>query len=93
VFSLFKVGTNTEAVQLANDNVYGLSAAVFSKDLGKAEMKARQLDAGSVFINDYEQSDPGIPGGGVKDSGYGREGYRDGMHEICNRKAIVYGKL
>lgn len=50
------------------------------------------LEAGSVFINEAGGSDPGIPGGGIKDSGYGRECYKDGLMETANRKTIVFGK-
>ena len=46
-----------------------------------------------VFINEITMSDPSVPGGGVKDSGYGRECYKDGLLEICNRKGVVIGKL
>lgn len=49
------------------------------------------LEVGNVFINEAVASDPGIPGGGVKDSGYGRECYKDGLIETANRKAIVFG--
>jgi succinate-semialdehyde dehydrogenase / glutarate-semialdehyde dehydrogenase len=58
----------------------------------RAKAKAMQLEVGNVFVNEIVASDPAIPGGGVKDSGYGRECYKDGVHETINRKAIVYGK-
>lgn len=51
------------------------------------------MDVGNVFINEGVASDPAIPGGGVKDSGFGRECYKDGLFETVNRKAIVIGKL
>lgn len=51
------------------------------------------LEVGNVFINEGVTSDPAIPGGGVKDSGYGRECYKDGILETSNRKAIIIGKL
>jgi succinate-semialdehyde dehydrogenase/glutarate-semialdehyde dehydrogenase len=49
------------------------------------------LECGNVFINEIVASDTAIPGGGVKDSGYGRECFSDGLHETLNRKAIIVG--
>ena len=60
--------------------------------MDKAKIKARKLDVGNVFINEIVMSDPAIPGGGVKDSGYGRECYKDGVLETVNRKAVIIGK-
>jgi succinate-semialdehyde dehydrogenase/glutarate-semialdehyde dehydrogenase len=77
---------------LANDTDYGLSASIFTQDLEKAKRKALMIEAGNVFINEIVASDPAIPGGGVKDSGYGRECYKDGIHETINRKAVIIGK-
>jgi succinate-semialdehyde dehydrogenase/glutarate-semialdehyde dehydrogenase len=51
------------------------------------------LEVGSVFINEAVGSDPAIPTGGIKESGYGRECYKDGLYETANRKTIVYGKI
>lgn len=56
IFSLFKVKTDAEAIELANDSVYGLGGAVFSKDTQRAENVARQIDTGMVYINDFVQS-------------------------------------
>lgn len=92
VFSLFKFNDPIEMVDLANATDYGLSASIFTEDMARAKHEALQLDVGTVFINDFVASDPAIPGGGIKDSGYGRECYKDGVHETINRKAIVYGK-
>jgi succinate-semialdehyde dehydrogenase/glutarate-semialdehyde dehydrogenase len=61
--------------------------------MDKARYKAQKVEAGMVFINEIVMSDPGVPGGGVKDSGYGRECYKDGLLEISNRKGVVIGKL
>ena len=93
VFSLFKFKDDFEAVNIANDSRYGLSASIFTKNMAKAKRKAIKLECGNVFINDAVASDPTIPGGGVKDSGFGRECYKDGLFEIINRKAILIGKL
>lgn len=77
---------------MANDTIYGLSASIFSRDIQRAKNKAMKLEVGNVFINDSVASDPAIPGGGVKDSGYGRECYKDGLHETINRKAVIIAK-
>lgn len=90
MFSLFRFSDDVEAVEIANGSKYGLSASIFTKDLDRAKAKAMQLDAGSVFINDTVTTVPGIPGGGTKESGYGRECYKDGLHETTNRKSIVF---
>ena len=91
VFSLFRFKGASEAVEIANDSVYGLSAAVFTSNRARAEKKAMKLEVGQVFINEAVGSDPGIPSGGIKDSGYGRECYKDGLLETANRKSIIYG--
>lgn len=75
VFSLYRFRDSIEAIELANATSYGLSASIFTRDLEKGQRKARQLECGSVFINEIVVSDPAIPGGGVKDSGFGRECY------------------
>ena len=91
VFSLYRFHDDIDAIELSNATSYGLSASIFSQDLAKAHKRALMLECGSVFINEIVASDTGIPGGGVKDSGYGRECFSDGLHETINRKAIVVG--
>ncbi|MCX7930466.1 MAG: aldehyde dehydrogenase family protein, partial [Chlorobi bacterium] len=78
-----------EALALANRSVYGLGAAIFTRDLDRAEQCARQLDVGSVFVNLQVRSDPRLPFGGVKDSGWGRELSPFGMREFVNVKTVV----
>ena len=78
-------------MDLANATSYGLSACIFSENIERARMLALKIESGNVFINDITNSDPAIPSGGVKDSGYGRECYRDGILEVINRKGIVIG--
>ncbi len=88
VAAVIQAEDEEDAVRIANDTPYGLGAAVFTKDLVKGEHIARQLQAGSVFINDFVKSDPRMPFGGVKRSGYGRELAREGILEFVNQKSI-----
>lgn len=79
----------SEAVQLANDSRYGLAGSVWTRDLDKGISIARQMDTGAVFINSLVKSDPRMPFGGVKKSGYGRELGRHGILEFVNTKTIA----
>jgi succinate-semialdehyde dehydrogenase/glutarate-semialdehyde dehydrogenase len=78
-----------EAIRLANDSRYGLAGSVWTKDLDKGIAIARQLNTGGVFINTLVKSDPRLPFGGIKKSGYGRELSRHGILEFVNAKTIV----
>ncbi len=78
-----------DAFRLANDTNYGLGGAVFSQDRDRAERLAREvLEAGSCFVNAAVHSDPRLPFGGIKESGYGRELGGNGIHEFVNIKTI-----
>ena len=70
---------------------YGLGAAIWSNDTEKAQMLAREIEAGGVFINALVKSDPRYPFGGIKKSGYGRELSHFGIHEFMNIKTIYAG--
>lgn len=72
------------AIAMANDSAYGLSAMLWSADTARARQLARGIEAGGVFINGVTASDPRLPVGGVKLSGYGRELGRNGILELCN---------
>jgi len=76
------------AVAMANDSLYGLSAMLWTGDIQRAQLLARQLEVGGVFINSVTASDPRLPVGGVKLSGYGRELGRTGMLELCNTQTV-----
>ncbi|MBB5750576.1 NAD-dependent succinate-semialdehyde dehydrogenase [Micrococcus sp. TA1] len=88
VASVYKVADADAAVELANDSPYGLGAAVFGADPVQAQDVARRLDVGMVFINSNTESEPHLPFGGVKRSGYGRELGPLGIEEFANRKLI-----
>ncbi len=80
-----------EALALANQSRYGLAASIWSRDTERALRLARRLEAGSVFINSLVKSDPRIPFGGIRQSGYGRELGREGLLEFVNAKTIAVG--
>ena len=78
------------AIDLANKTNYGLGAAIFTGDLDKGEKIAiNELEAGSCFVNDFVKSDPRLPFGGIKESGYGRELSEFGILEFVNIKSVV----
>ena len=78
-----------EAITLANNSVFGLGAAIFTKDITRGEkIAAEELEAGSCFVNDFIKSDPRLPFGGIKQSGYGRELSDFGIREFVNIKTV-----
>ena len=77
-----------EAVRLANQSRYGLGASIWTKDLAQAERMAGEIEAGCVFVNGAVKSDPRLPFGGIKNSGYGRELSREGIREFVNLKTV-----
>jgi succinate-semialdehyde dehydrogenase/glutarate-semialdehyde dehydrogenase len=77
-----------DAVRIANDSPFGLGAAVFTRDVARGERVAREFEAGSCFVNSLVRSDPRLPFGGVKESGYGRELADFGIHEFVNIKTV-----
>ncbi|PWI48496.1 succinate-semialdehyde dehydrogenase [Candidatus Heimdallarchaeota archaeon B3_Heim] len=89
VAAIIPVKDEAEAKRVANDTVFGLGAAVFTEDLKKGERIATQeLEAGACFVNAYVRSDPRLPFGGIKESGYGRELSYYGIREFTNVKTI-----
>jgi len=79
----------SDAVRIANDTEFGLGAAVFTRDIARGERIARdELEAGACFVNAFVKSDPRLPFGGVKASGYGRELAGHGIREFVNAKTV-----
>ncbi len=86
---LFKAKDEKEALKIANDHEYGLGGGVFSKDIERAKRVAMEIETGMVNINGYALSQPNMPFGGVKNSGYGREHGGFGLREFVNIKSIL----
>jgi succinate-semialdehyde dehydrogenase / glutarate-semialdehyde dehydrogenase len=88
VVGIMAVDSLTQAVELANDSIYGLAAYVFTGDSGRGLQAARQLRVGSVWVNGVKKAYPQLPFGGYKSSGVGREKSRFGLDEYLELKAI-----
>ncbi len=80
--------TVDEAIELSNNSKFGLGVSIFTKDTEAAEKLAYKFDEGAVFINELVKSDPRLPFGGIKESGYGRELSKHGIREFVNRKTV-----
>lgn len=85
---IYRMTDVDEALQIANSSSFGLSGSVWSDDPDKAADIAARLDVGMAYVNEHGTTMPGLPFGGVKNSGYGRELAADGMQEFANRKLI-----
>ena len=89
VAAIICVRDEAEALQVANGSRFGLGAAVFTRDRARGErIAASELEAGNCFVNALVRSDPKLPFGGVKDSGYGRELSHFGIREFVNVKTV-----
>jgi succinate-semialdehyde dehydrogenase/glutarate-semialdehyde dehydrogenase len=89
VISVISVSKEKEAIEAANQSSFGLGAAVFTKNIKWGEeIAANQLEAGSCFVNAFVKSDPRLPFGGIKESGYGRELSSFGIQEFVNIKTV-----
>ncbi|MCH8067726.1 MAG: NAD-dependent succinate-semialdehyde dehydrogenase [Candidatus Marinimicrobia bacterium] len=92
VAAIIPVNDEEEAIHVANDSIFGLGAAVFTGDETKGERIAtEQLEAGCCFVNAFVRSDPRLPFGGIKESGYGRELSHYGIKEFVNVKTVYIG--
>jgi succinate-semialdehyde dehydrogenase/glutarate-semialdehyde dehydrogenase len=85
---ILRAKSEEDALRLANDTPYGLGASLWSRDFERAEELAKRIDSGMTFINGIVKSDPRLPFGGVKDSGFGRELSYHGIREFVNAKTV-----
>src|SRR5699024_10605685 len=88
VITVERFTTETEAIQLANDSVYGLSGGVWTQDIAKAERCVNEMRMGTVWINDVNNYFPQAPWGGYKQSRFGRELGTSGQEEYQKKKHI-----
>jgi succinate-semialdehyde dehydrogenase / glutarate-semialdehyde dehydrogenase len=89
--AVVRVRDADEAVRVANDSAYGLGASIWTRDTASGERLARRIESGSVFVNGMVASDPRLPFGGIKRSGYGRELSAFGAREFTNIQTIWIG--
>jgi succinate-semialdehyde dehydrogenase / glutarate-semialdehyde dehydrogenase len=93
VIGITKFSTIDEAVELVNSSQFGLGVSVFTQDLKQAEAMIPLFEDGAVFINELVKSDPRLPFGGTKTSGYGRELSKQGIREFVNIKTVYIKKV
>jgi len=89
VMAVMQVSSSEEAIEVANNCFYGLGGSLWTEDIEKGIRIARQIESGAVFVNGMTKSDPRLPFGGIKRSGYGRELSHYGIKEFVNIKTIV----
>lgn len=91
VLSVLSFDDLDEGIQLANNTIYGLAAGIWTKDVSKAHRVAREIRAGTVWINTYNSYDPAAPFGGYKASGYGRDLGRVALDGYTEVKTVWVG--
>ena len=89
VAAIITFKTIEEAIELSNQSKFGLGVSIFTQDIDFIKTKISSFNEGAVFINEMVKSDPRLPFGGIKKSGYGRELAEDGIKEFVNVKTVV----
>ena len=89
VFCVSKISSTKEAIDIANNSEYGRGGSIWTRNIEKAKIMATQIETGAIFINDMTKSDPRLPFGGIKKSGYGIELSKYGIREFVNMKTIA----
>jgi succinate-semialdehyde dehydrogenase/glutarate-semialdehyde dehydrogenase len=93
VAMFFRVKDEDAAIALANDSDFGLGGSVFTQDLARGQRVASRVETGMMFVNNIDWTDPELPFGGIKDSGYRRELGDMGIQEFVNKKLVRFAKL
>jgi succinate-semialdehyde dehydrogenase/glutarate-semialdehyde dehydrogenase len=88
---VLRAANEGDTLRLANDVDFGLGGTVWTEDIARGIRVARMVESGAVFVNGLVKSDPRLPFGGIKNSGYGRELSSHGIHEFVNAKTIWVG--
>ena len=89
VFCVSKISNFEEAISIANNSEYGLGGSIWTNNIELGKNMATKIETGAIFINDMTKSDPRLPFGGIKKSGYGIELSKYGIREFVNMKTIV----
>ena len=93
VVSFYRVKDEADAIALANDSEFGLGGSVWTRDEARGKRIASRIDTGMVFVNNIDWTDAGLPFGGIKNSGYGRELGDMGIQEFVNKKLVRTARL
>jgi succinate-semialdehyde dehydrogenase / glutarate-semialdehyde dehydrogenase len=88
IIAVITIRDDEEAIRIANDSNFGLGTSIWTSNIDRGEKIAREIEAGAIFINGLVKSDPRLPFGGIKNSGFGRELSHYGIKEFCNIKTI-----
>ena len=88
----YKARDENEAIAIANNSPFGLGGSVWTSDIEKGKIVASRVESGAVYINKMMASDPTVPFGGIKKSGYGRELSHLGIREFVNQKTVWIGE-